>query len=172
MASALAAFLLRRASGPARQAHAGLVRLVDMRSLASGMGGADPASPAARLGAHARVPRQADLPTLAGAVIAATKGAVGGDVRLFLEGSKEELTPAACGKQLAAAAGTDRSGLVVLLATAAGAPLSSAATARPPLAPVPRGPAPWPIVKNLPLLLRGPGDVPQVGAGGGADACW
>jgi hypothetical protein len=134
--------------------------------------GADPASPAARLGAHARVPRQADLPTLAGAVIAATKGAVGGDVRLFLEGSKEELTPAACGKQLAGAAGADRSGLVVLLATAAGAPLSSAAAARPPLAPVPRGPAPWPVVKNLPLLLRGPGDVPQVGAGGGADAWW
>ena len=109
-------------------------------------------------GYHLKLPRQANLPAVVGAVISATKGAVGGDARVFVEPGKGELVAGTTAKQLASAAAS--SGLIVLLATKNGAPLSAAAAAWPPLQPVPSGPPPLLLVKNAPLMLRGRGDSP------------
>ena len=87
-------------------------------------------------------------------MITALAPAVAGDVRLFLACSKSELGAGNVGEALTGAAGSGDA-LVVLLATTGGAALSPEAAARPPLAPVPFGPRPLPILGNGLLFARG-----------------
>ena len=111
-----------------------------------------PASASA--GKNFRFPRQGDWDALVAAVINALAPAVAGDGRVFLACSKAELGPGTASEALAGAAGA-ADALVVLFATAGGAALSPEAAARPPLAPVPMGPRPLPILGNALLLARG-----------------
>ena len=105
-------------------------------------------------GKNIRFPRQGGYDALVGAVITALAPAVAGDVRLFLACSKSELGAGNVGEALTGAAGSGDA-LVVLLATTGGAALSPEAAARPPLAPIPFGPRPLPILGNGLLFARG-----------------